>query len=597
MNQIVGMFGWAIWVLMPVSVSVAGTEPPQRVARLSGLVQGLGEGEAGYGHIAGAVVQLTPESGDAVVRVSGTDGRFVFEGLPSGRYQLSVERSGYLRLNYGETSFGDPGLPVVLAEGDALDLKLTLRRAGSLSGTIRFLDGLPAADVPVFVNTERLPNATTDERGYYRISGLPPGDYVVSALPPFGAAARARTSSRETNDRLLRSLAEHFRRPGAVAGRQTDSRTIPSNQKLADDQPSRLSRIFYPGTPDAGAAVKVGVLGTSETYGVNFDLSIVGSVMLSGRVLSAEGSPAPGVRVVVAPSEFQAVGSSAAITNTRGEFVIQSLAPTNYRVSARISVPADHGPVGSKPGVTASAGAWAEERVDLRSGVSATVTLTLRPPLKLRGRVEFRSRSAPVDPTAIVVGLTTLELPNRPRPVHLPSRGRVDANRTFEISRVLPGDFQFVVSSPDGRWSLQSADSAQGDLLGVLSITGATPLPDVVLVLTDQPTLLYGHVAGLHASGVDAYSVVAFPSSRELWDAYSSRISVSRLASDNTFKLAGLPPGDYLVALASRPLAAPWTQEILEELSVYAISIRLGEGQTVKQDLRAGRTERDSRIK
>ena len=44
-------------------------------------------------------------------------GRFSFAGLDAGKYQLSAERQGYLRQNYGARKYTGGGTPVLVAEG------------------------------------------------------------------------------------------------------------------------------------------------------------------------------------------------------------------------------------------------------------------------------------------------------------------------------------------------------------------------------------------------------------------------------------------------------------------------------------------------
>jgi hypothetical protein len=54
-----------------------------------------------------------------VRRVAETDeqGRFAFANLDPGKFQLSAERQGFLRQNYGARKYSGGGTPVLVAEG------------------------------------------------------------------------------------------------------------------------------------------------------------------------------------------------------------------------------------------------------------------------------------------------------------------------------------------------------------------------------------------------------------------------------------------------------------------------------------------------
>src|SRR5207344_3609621 len=47
-------------------------------------------------------------------------GRFVFTGLPGGRYTLVATKPGYVRAAYGARRADRPGTPITLADGQQL---------------------------------------------------------------------------------------------------------------------------------------------------------------------------------------------------------------------------------------------------------------------------------------------------------------------------------------------------------------------------------------------------------------------------------------------------------------------------------------------
>jgi len=202
---------------------IGGTSSVGRLELLAALTMALVPGFAQYpaspegpGSIQGRVVAFS--SGQPMARVevtltligdptrtwtalTGRDGHFHFTGLPAGRYTITAARAGFLAASYAET----PGtrLPLVfpLLPGEELKgLVIRLRRGSVVSGSVSFPDGEPAVGIPVEVYREyhhynrhgytRVTSAQTDDRGMYRIYGLPAGQYYLMALYQPGARLR-----------------------------------------------------------------------------------------------------------------------------------------------------------------------------------------------------------------------------------------------------------------------------------------------------------------------------------------------------------------------------------------------------------------------
>lgn len=155
-------------------------------------------------------VILQPADGKVAPVATLTDdtGRFIFTKLPSGRYSLSAKRPGFLPAGFAETVH--TRLPVVfplLAGEELKSIIIRLQPAGVISGAIRFTDGEPAVRTLVQLYQEyffrsrhgfrKAGSAYTDDRGEYRIYGLPPGIYyLVAAYSPPGPGAGVREQPR-----------------------------------------------------------------------------------------------------------------------------------------------------------------------------------------------------------------------------------------------------------------------------------------------------------------------------------------------------------------------------------------------------------------
>src|SRR5499427_8088636 len=121
------------------------------------------------------------------------NGAFDFSDLPAGRYTITASKNGFIQLSYGQRRPLQAGTPLQLLDGQQLrGLDFALPRGGVISGRVsdETGDGMPGVAVQVMRyayqqgNRQLVPagQAQTDDRGVYRVWGLNPGDYYVSAV-------------------------------------------------------------------------------------------------------------------------------------------------------------------------------------------------------------------------------------------------------------------------------------------------------------------------------------------------------------------------------------------------------------------------------
>ena len=149
-----------------------------------------------------------PERGQ-LTAATDRDGRFEIKDVPAGVYFVVVDSPGLITpLAFMQFAEGSAPETVdfkaakeyctqVAVDGTSnLEIKVRARRGGAISGKVTYDDGSAAVNAVLAVlrktgnQTTRvltgvsgpaLLSFNTDDRGRYRISGLPPGDYVVSA--------------------------------------------------------------------------------------------------------------------------------------------------------------------------------------------------------------------------------------------------------------------------------------------------------------------------------------------------------------------------------------------------------------------------------
>jgi hypothetical protein len=127
--------------------------------------------------------------GPPLTATTDSDGRFRISGLESGLFYVNAQAPGFT----APDTPSEPGEASYYRLGDSVNL--TLVKGGVITGTVRDSNNDPV--VAVAVRAIRLrdslgrasanrgnvffPERLTDDRGVYRIYGLPPGTYLVSA--------------------------------------------------------------------------------------------------------------------------------------------------------------------------------------------------------------------------------------------------------------------------------------------------------------------------------------------------------------------------------------------------------------------------------
>ena len=147
-------------------------------------------------------------------RAATTDeqGRFRVTALPAGTYSITATKTGFVDGAFGQRRAVRTGTPVELTDGQQrADVDLKLMRGGVVTGRVLDEDGEPLARAMVTVlrqqyvrGEKQLTPAGTDQsddRGQFRVFGLPPGDYFVSATARRGRADAPSDGGRGTRRR------------------------------------------------------------------------------------------------------------------------------------------------------------------------------------------------------------------------------------------------------------------------------------------------------------------------------------------------------------------------------------------------------------
>jgi protocatechuate 3,4-dioxygenase beta subunit len=501
-------------------------------------------------------------------RATTTDdqGRFELSDLAAGSYTITASRNGFVNAIYGQRRALQPGTPVDLADGQAVTrLDLRMMRGAVITGRVLDEDGEPLVRATVaveryqYVRGERqlvaAGGASTDDRGVYRVFGLPPGEYYVSA----SAASLAQGLGRGV---------QTFASGGGRGGRGGFFAATPD-----DPDPVGYAPTYYPGVISATDAGKVAVGPGQELEGIDFQAQLVSMATVRGFVVGADGP----VSVLLAPQGNGGVRRGQILrggSQGDGSFTIGNVPPGRYTAVAR-------------SGGRSGAGKMGMQTVNVAGESVNGITIAMQPGVSISGyiTVESAGTPAPTDYSTFRVDIPDVTpLPFGPGGGN--AGGRAEKNGHFQIDNVFPGDHDIRVSG-QGAWTLKAISIGGHDVTDrPIEIRAGQNLDDVSILLSDRSTQITGTVRDGSGTPVGNTTVIVFSIDQQYWRSQSRGIQAVRTDQSGVFRLRNLPPGDYNIVVVDSVEQGQWFDpSYLEQISAAAKRISLSEGEQKTQDL------------
>lgn len=511
------------------------------------------------GAIVGRVVTpLGQPVGNALVHISGSNLTRIVVADANGQFEAGRLRDGDYRIQSGRAGFlvPDPNAQqntgtarMLHVGGDTRvhDIELVLARAGAIEGAIVDSAGEPFQGVLVralrvqsdgerTVATLATQPRLTDDRGRYRLFGLPPGSYVIvasiDASEPAAAAAAAGRS----------------RAPG-------------------------FAPVYYPGTAHVESAQQVHVELGSAIAGVDWTVAVTSAVRVTGTALNSSGNPLLG-RVSLGVSHRSggvAPEPRVAQIGAEGVFELADVAPGDYV----LQVQGDPGP-GTRAEFGAEYITVAEnDPPPLRIKTSAGATLEGRFVAEGGASLPMRAQSihaAPMDVDRSPPG------GRGPQGLSVHDDGRFYLTGLFGSMRLT------YPTQPE--WYLKSVT------IGGLDVTDRTfdfgygdeTFPDAEVVVSSAGASIAGSITDGPGRRSTASTVVAFSVDRANWFAGSRHLKRASSLSSGSFEVNGLPPGEYFVAAVDTVGPGDWqAPNALDALVQGAtrVTVREGQAQTI----------------
>ncbi len=487
--------------LLLLPVALAAQTNPTEPCSVSGQVTNASTGEP----VRRALVSLrridaSPGVTNIQVAQSGsTDaaGRFAIAGIAPGKYRLAAEHNGFLITQYGARGPGKPGTLLTLEPGQkSSELALRMTPHGVITGRVLDEEGEPVSNADVQLSRQqymqgrkqmvRAGGGNTNDLGEYRIFGLAPGRYFLSATV----------------------------------------RQNPIAPQVDDDYVTT----WFPRTTDSAAAGLIDVTPGIQLRNIDVTLARMHTVTIRGRVVNeARAVAGTNLNAMLTPRNGIASGATrGAPVTPQGIFEFRNVAPGSYSVVA-----AAHSPGKSYA---------ARTTIQVGSSNIEGLVLTIGGGVGVTGKVRVEGETTeslakvqvmlqPAEAGTVMFG----PLPNQ----------AVKPDGSFQMDDVSPDRYNLTVSGLPEGFYVARVRSANVDVLAEgLDVSGGSPAP-LEVVLSPKAAQVSGTVMDPKTQkAAVATIVVLVPQEKERRDRESFyRTAYTDASGQFTFK--SLVPGEY----------------------------------------------------
>jgi protocatechuate 3,4-dioxygenase beta subunit len=494
-----------------------------------------------------ATVQLVNDSDREhhIATKTMADGHFLLKSVPPGQYKLKVTRNGYVDQELGQKKPGDPGATFTLKPGQRItDLVFKLGRAGVITGKVFDEDGEPMAGAlvhamrKVYTNGRKdlksINGQETNDLGEFRIFGLEPGRYYVSAEMP--------TWDHVVGDREY-----------SVSERSAGERGY--------------AKIFYPSAMDAASASNIYVKGGEEISSVDILMKEVTVYRVRGKIQYLFPHRGTGdTQLAVArrnqPDDWVGVQL---VVKADSSFEIPELAPGEYTVTAFFS---DQEKFYST-----------EEDVDVVNADVDYLNLVIGPGVDIPGHLLWDGR-----PSFEGERATIYLAPEESGVILRGGEAHVEENGQFTAKELPQGTFRISVGGLSKDCYIKQIQFGEHVLPdNVLHARRGVTGP-LDITISSKGAHLQGIVANDESLPVAGVWVVAVPeeSKRALRYLYKS-VTTDQYGS---YDLRGIAPGKYMIFAWDGVALGEWEDpEFLKTNGAKGVTVEMNDGDKKSADL------------
>ncbi len=462
------------------------------------------------------------------------DGRYEITELSAGQYTVTVTRSGYLTLRYGQRRPLEQGKPLQVLDKQTVDhIDFSLPRMSVIAGRVLDEIGDPIAGVMVTALRSRywegrrqlVPTGAglvqSDDGGQYRILGLAPGTYYVMA--------NTRETWTITESGVTRTMG--------------------------------FAPTYFPGVTGVADARRITVALGQEVSNTDFSLTPGRASTISGTAFDSQGRPFGrnvALREEIRGENFSRFGGTmSAAVAADGTFTIRNVPPGEYKLVASTGRDTEHPEAAIVP-IT----------ID---GVDVTdVTLTGSAGGSITGQVLTDTGAVPTIPRMRVS--TGGQSAGQPDPALLgtfgnPGFGPVAADGSFSITGVF-GRSPLRLTLPDG-WMVKATMYEGRDITDTpIELKSGESMSGVQVIVTDRVSSVTGDLADDKGLPLTDATILVFADDPAQWTSDTRTVRAVRPDQVGHYQIKALPAGAY------RAIALDYVEDGLWNDPEYLAALR-----------------------
>ncbi len=480
------------------------------LALLVGVISGVVVDETTGAGVRKAEVMVT--SGlQGQSTLTDAEGRFKFEALAPGRYNVQVSKTGF-ESTTGRGS-GSKSVIEVGQSGDHTGLRYVLRPLGLIAGRVVDADGDPVVGARLMLlrqgrrgmKTAWLPgqgNASSDDRGEFRMFGVPSGKYVLACSATGG-------------------------RSGLVV-RSDKTGPVP---------------VFYPDALEPEQAQILDVKAGTRLEGLTVKSRTAVQYVVRGRVTGQAGEQGMGLHIAVEQASWARYlggGRGVATMSEGGEFTVGPLTPGNYTLWAQQA----------RMGPASEGGRRAIDQLTGIAQVTVTdrdiegVTIQLGPGTVIDGQVAVEGEKE-----VVYKGLYLMAQSTEESGYAQGSEAKADGTFQFNVAR--PGKYILRPLAQWGNRYLASIRAGGEEVLGrELDLGYGSPGPLRVVYRKDGGSVQGSVKAGEGGMPSGGVSAVLWPVEERFRP--FPYLMLTPVSEAGTFSFKNVAPGEYVVLALSK---------------------------------------------
>lgn len=494
--------------------------------------------------------------------LTNDQGEFEMKNVKAGIYQPILKVQGVLNPKYSDKE--NPLFQQIAVDGvSEIQTSIGVMRGAAVSGKISYADGSPVIGakiqildksnrvIRIYGYSDDITTTTTDDLGYYRLSGLPAGDYFVRVIEP-SLPVRTGETVRDYN-----------------------LSTVAYSSEL---------KTYYPSADNQKESTPVQLFLGQEQTDINISIPDRRLFTISGTVIAkTDKMPLKGIKITFSkvneePEYFQEYdgGQNRQLkTDEAGTWKFEDLPKGKYRVRATVTdeyVYENKKMVVKKPPVKYAPNA---EIVDIKDDNAENIVIELSVGATVSGFISDENGSDLTN--RFYISAISKDFKNNAGEGFGSTDKKEKHRLPFTISGISEGEY-YLTCNTDDDFYVKSIKLGSKDLINeALKIEAGDKIENVEVVLSKKTGTVKGKVSNVKND--ERALVVIIPYDEKGVPAFN--LTRQTAANDKGEYSVKAAPGDYFIFVAiqkNRPNLAKF-DEWLEEMKAKSerITVRLNE--------------------